>query len=367
MYTRRAKISHDPNNTRWTSDTARFGHKILTSQGWQPGDYLGAKDASHAEFYTAANASHIRVMNREDNKGIGMDPRKIGDPKSTGLDAFQDLLGRLNGKGEDELLDEQKSREDLKRAVYSESRWGSTRFVRGGFLIGDKIQDLIDAEAVRLRELGDDSEVDPQPAVTKAKKKQRRDRLEEGRIESSAAAENAIEPKAKRKKDRKSAKSNEVPHEDGDQMSLDVDNTMRQSKTKEKAPIDTEDLDNTKSSKKRKGKRKDKSGGTESAEDKEARRSLKNPKLKRSKSDSSPDINPTNSGLVSLATPETSTSPVLSSPDSDDIQPSSTPHSLLGSRHAVRSRNIAQKRLAVLDVAALNQVCFPRAFIRCHL
>jgi Pin2-interacting protein X1 len=130
------KLSHDPNNTKWTNDTESFGLKIMTSQGWQPGDYLGAKNAAHAEFHTAANASHIRVSVKDDNLGLGAKIGSgVGHGECTGLDVFTNLLGRLNGKDEEELEREQKSREDLKRAIYTERRWGSIRFVPGGFLI----------------------------------------------------------------------------------------------------------------------------------------------------------------------------------------------------------------------------------------
>src|SRR3954452_8020092 len=115
------KISHDPNNTNWTGNTDNYGHKIMQAQGWQPGDFLGAKDANHAEHYTAANASHIRVLVKTDNLGLGAkNGSGVGHGECTGLDAFKNLLGRLNGADEDELEKEQKSREDLRRAIYSE-------------------------------------------------------------------------------------------------------------------------------------------------------------------------------------------------------------------------------------------------------
>ena len=117
-----------------------------------PGDYLGTKDAPHARLHTEANASHIRVALKDDNLGLGA---KRGSSQSegqcTGLDAFQGLLGRLNGKNEGDLEKEQKSRDDLKRAVYTESRWGSVRFMSGGLLVGDKIQQLADDEAKTLQ------------------------------------------------------------------------------------------------------------------------------------------------------------------------------------------------------------------------
>merc|ERR1712225_20519 len=185
---KRMKLSHDPNNTKWTNDTASFGLKIMTSHGWRPGQYLGAKDAAHAEFHTAANASHIRVAIKDDNLGLGAKVGTgVGHGECTGLDAFKDLLGRLNGKDEEEIVKEQQSRDDLRRAIYSERKWGTQRFVSGGFLIGDKIQILNDAEAERIRKLAlgesegsssdssssSDSEEEAAP-VEKAKKSKKR-------------------------------------------------------------------------------------------------------------------------------------------------------------------------------------------------
>ena len=149
---RRTKISHDPNNTTWSRSADTFGHKILTAQGWCPGDFLGAKGASHAKHYTSANASHIRVALKDDNLGLGA-KRGSGQAEGqcTGLDAFQGLLGRLNGKSDGALQKEQESRDDLKRAIYSERRWGSVRFIRGGLLIGEKMRTLEDAAAANPR------------------------------------------------------------------------------------------------------------------------------------------------------------------------------------------------------------------------
>lgn len=137
---RRAKFAHDPNNLWWSRSDTRYGHRILQSQGWQPGDFLGAKDAPHAKFYSAANASHIRVALRDDNLGLGARYGAAGGEwESTGLDGFQDLLGRLNGLAPQELENKQQARATLKRNRYAEKRWGSLNFVSGGLLVGDKI------------------------------------------------------------------------------------------------------------------------------------------------------------------------------------------------------------------------------------
>lgn len=115
---------------------------------------MGTKDAPHARAHTEASASHIRVALKDDNLGLGA-KRGRGqiEGQCTGLDVFQGLLGRLNGKPEVDLEKEQKSRDDLKRAIYTENRWGSVRFISGGLLVGDKIQELADDEARRLQSL----------------------------------------------------------------------------------------------------------------------------------------------------------------------------------------------------------------------
>ena len=53
----------------------------------------------------------------------------------------------MNGKKDDEIEKEQKSRDDLRRAAYTENRWGALRFVRGGLLVGDRIEEIGSDEA----------------------------------------------------------------------------------------------------------------------------------------------------------------------------------------------------------------------------
>ena len=55
---------------------------------------------------------------------------------------FQDVLGRLNGKSETQLVTERKLRTQLRGSNFVEQRWGRLRFVRGGFLVGDEPQAL---------------------------------------------------------------------------------------------------------------------------------------------------------------------------------------------------------------------------------
>ena len=104
-------MSNDPNNTNWSKSLDTYGHKILSAQGWTPGDYLGAKNASHSDHYTAANASHIRTLLREDNLGLGAQIGK-GNADTFGLSLFSGVLGRLNGKSDAQLEKQQSALRD---------------------------------------------------------------------------------------------------------------------------------------------------------------------------------------------------------------------------------------------------------------
>ncbi|KAL4886373.1 hypothetical protein BJY04DRAFT_179039, partial [Aspergillus karnatakaensis] len=135
---KKIKISHDPNNTNWSRSTSGFGHKILSSQGWTPGSFLGARNAAHAEMFTSASASHIRVIVKDDTLGLGARSKRDLLDEPTGLDAFKGLLGRLNGKSDTELQADQKKREDVKLARYAATKWNAVRFISGGLLAQEK-------------------------------------------------------------------------------------------------------------------------------------------------------------------------------------------------------------------------------------
>jgi Pin2-interacting protein X1 len=118
---------------------------MLLSQGWTPGSILGAKDAAHSAHYTAANASHIRVLLKDDNLGLGAQRGKA-EGQNFGLLGFNDLLGRLNGKDEVVIQQEQQKRVEIGKILYAQQRWGGTRFVSGGLLVGDKIEEKTDSD-----------------------------------------------------------------------------------------------------------------------------------------------------------------------------------------------------------------------------
>jgi len=201
------KLGNDPNNTKWSRNTDSFGQKILRSQGWQPGEYLGAKDAAHAEWHTEANTSHIRVVLKDDTLGLGA-KRNNGD-ECTGLDAFQHLLGRLNGKTEEVLDTERKVREDLKLSRYFEQKFGAVRFIRGGWLVGDQLQTAPDDEAEKdVAEASESApgkskkrkaEQDTDRDDEKARKKEKKDKKRKADSEAEADAEPVKEKKDKKK------------------------------------------------------------------------------------------------------------------------------------------------------------------------
>ncbi|KAL4781150.1 hypothetical protein BJX76DRAFT_336022 [Aspergillus varians] len=143
---KKTKISHDPNNTNWSRSTTGFGHKILSSQGWTPGSFLGARNAAHAKMFTAASASHIRVVMKDDTLGLGARSKRDPLNEPTGLDAFKGLLGRLNGKSDAELQAHQRKRDDVKLARYAATKWQAVRFISGGLLTQEK-DDRLSKEA----------------------------------------------------------------------------------------------------------------------------------------------------------------------------------------------------------------------------
>jgi len=313
---------------------------MLRAQGWQPGDYLGAKDAPHAEWHTEANTSHIRVVLKDDTLGLGA-KRNNGD-ECTGLDAFQHLLGRLNGKSDETLETERKVREDVKLSLYVERKYGTIRFVKGGWLVGDVVKKTPDAEGTEdSAEVSKDSEEtsdESEPAAAKSKKRkaeQDTDREDEKarkkekkskkrKAESDAEADSE---KVKEKKDKKKEKKRRAESEENDEK------TAAPSTAAE--PLeDVASSDDVKKAKKEKKDKKEKKKEKRDKKEKTEKRRNDGP----GSENSSTAPTPAESGI---STPSGSgySTPVTSS-----------------TRYLARSRFIAQKKMAFADSAALNQV-----------
>ena len=146
----------DPRNTAWSNDTSRFGHQFLEKFGWKPGMGLGLSPMN-------SNTSHIKVSIKDDNVGLGAKLKRkdkkdeFDNGECAGLDVFQRILGRLNGKESkiSEELDTQRKQKII------DGKWG-IHFVKGEVLASTwdpkthKLRNYSNAKK-RKRE-GDDSE-----------------------------------------------------------------------------------------------------------------------------------------------------------------------------------------------------------------
>ncbi|KAK5658844.1 hypothetical protein OQA88_1656 [Cercophora sp. LCS_1] len=334
------KLGNDPNNTKWSRNTDTFGQRMLRAQGWEPGQYLGAKDAAHAEWHTEASSSHIRVVLKDDNLGLGA-KRNNGD-ECTGLDAFQHLLGRLNGKSEEVLETEKKAREDLKLNLYVERKLGTIRFVSGGWLVGDQLQE----KPVEKTEPSSNSETEAtaSPAEEVEESKSASKRSKKRKAEESQEDDS----KKRSKKDKKKHKA---------EAEADTDSVLSTSKDekkkskKRKAEIAKED---TESASPETAPEDNESPVPESKETKEERKERRaREKLEKKERKAKRKSEKGKEG--STSTDERETEPPASVSSTPSGSGYSTP--VMGSaRYLARQRFIAQKKMAFTDSAALNQI-----------
>lgn len=214
---RKTKISHDPNNTSWSRSTDSFGHRILSSQGWKPGSCLGARNAAHADMFTAASVSHIKVVVKDDTLGLGARSKRNPLEEPTGLDAFKGLLGRLNGKTDVELETERRKREDVKLARYAATKWQAVRFISVG-LLAQENTDTLNSEPTRdsrsnnvtsethRGEVQDENNSDPDPHGSQPAKLSISKVPETRDLRTERAAEGVPDAERKRKKTSKKRK-----------------------------------------------------------------------------------------------------------------------------------------------------------------
>lgn len=334
---KRTKLSHDPNNNNWARDTKSFGHKILSSQGWKPGETLGAKDAAHSSHYTKASNSHIRVLLKDDNLGLGAS--LAGNRAETfGLSLFSGILGRLNGKAEVDMEKEERKQKDVELALYQGRKYGSLNFVSAGYLVGDKIEKSM---STRMSENKPASTVEPQAATSPSKKRKRSgpDTAEEVVSESDSTSDDDVEPESSRKPG-KSEKSTKAKKDMLEEESIT---------TKEKDKKRTKD-------KKRKA-----SDGSSSEEESRAERKVRRAerrarKEERRRRKEAKRVSKTATPFTAPATPAEPADEIVEvvAVKKEAAAPAATP--FIG-RHAVRQRYIAQKRLASLNPQALKEVC----------
>ncbi|OAL53176.1 hypothetical protein IQ07DRAFT_533885 [Pyrenochaeta sp. DS3sAY3a] len=361
----RAKISNDPQNTTWANNTSRFGHRILTSQGWQQGDALGATDASHAAHYTAASQSHIRVFLKDDNLGLGA-KRGSQRAENFGLAGLESILGRLNGK-EEEVKKEEERREKIEQRAYVYKKLGFMNFVSGGFLVGDKITKSPDAgkEPEIKIEIKSEPESDDNGADKTSKKRKRGEQSELEPLKDGAEDEPSLKrkkksmdlreeakkdldrDKSKTKKDKKEKKSKK---EKSRKSSSDPEPSTSQLPTPASDPEGLTEKSKRKAEKKVRKEEKKLKKALKKAAKKAAKRNASN----ESSSESEDEESAPSVSAPSLPTTGNST-PMLSS--AGLTFNSSNARGM----HAVRQKWIRQKKAATMDAQAMKEIFMIKA------
>ncbi|KAF2854774.1 hypothetical protein T440DRAFT_442111 [Plenodomus tracheiphilus IPT5] len=347
----RSKISNDPNNTTWANNTSRFGHRILAKQGWQQGEHLGAKDASHSAHYTAASASHIRVFLKDDNLGLGA-KRGSERAENFGLAGLESILGRLNGN-EAEVKKEEERREEIEKRAFVYRKYGMMNFVSGGLLVGDKIvskTDLKKEEPEVKVEIKTEPESDDNSTAKKEKKDKKRKRLEIEAVEVRTE-----EPKLKRKKkslDLREEARDESEDESSTSKKVKNDKKKEKSKKSKKPSSDSEDLPSPASDPEAltdKARRKAEKKARK--EEKKLKKALK--KAAKAAKKSKDESDESSSESEEETTPSSSVPATgASTPAISTAGLTYTPRGM----HAVRQRWIRQKKAATMDARAMKEI-----------
>lgn len=391
----RSKISTDPNNTTWSRSTSRFGHRILTSQGWTPGQALNPH-AGHAGHYTVANTSHIRIALKDDNLGLGA-TRGGRDAETFGLSQLAGLLGRLNGKGEGELRKEEAARRNMQLVGYQERRWGAVRFVSGGFLVGEKVEEEKeskdegagtaapvaragepDAASLKKRKRTDEEEPDEEETRSLKKKRSSRDLRAEAKKQESRHET----PKGSQRRKHRDAEDVELTTEPATaassssaSASLDERAERRRRKAEKKArkaaefaesgesataattadvsaAVSSDEVPDKAEKRRRKAERK---AAKELKRLKKEGKRLKREERRLNNKEKSRTDDATSSASSKESSPE------LSAGVQQAEAQAKPPARFAGGRHAVRQRYIRSKQMASMDPQALKEIFMIKA------
>jgi Pin2-interacting protein X1 len=321
----------------------------LTSQGWQPGDSLGATDASHAAHYTAASQSHIRVFLKDDNLGLGA-KRGSERAENFGLAGLESILGRLNGK-EAEVKKEEERREEIEKRAFVYRKYGMMNFVSGGFLVGDKITKSSDIkkEVEVKTEVKSEPESDDGGVDKKSKKRKREERAND-------------EPTLKRKKKsldlhEEANKENEVSKAKKDKKNKNKDKSKKSKRASssdaepstDRAPTPASDPEPLTDKARRKAEKKARK------EEKKVKKALKKAAKKAAKSNAKSDDSSSESEEEG-STPTTLSSVPVSGTSTPVLASAGLTFNPRG-MHAVRQKWIRQKKAATMDAQAMKEVC----------
>nr|POE82762.1 protein pxr1 [Quercus suber] len=338
---KRIKLSQDPNNTTWSKDTTNYGHRILAQQGWTPGQYLGAENASHSGHYSAANASHIRVLLREDNLGLGAKVGGKANADTFGLSTLSGIFGRLNGKSDEVVQKQEGALRDAELRTYQAQKYGFMNFVSGGLLVGDKMEETKSLEETASSKV---QILTPETGDAAGRKR---------KIQTGVSDINAVT----RPNDRKRKSAAQVASADAASVSRATSKTSRELDQAHGKPAVLDDQAETGSAGKQSKKKGQKDRGDaarmtdEALEKARLKHEKKERKIERRKRKEAKRLRREARAekASAKATAQTNETEV-------DAATSAPKPSFAGSRHAVRQRYIQQKRLASMDPQALKEI-----------
>lgn len=288
-------------------------------------------------------------------KGLGFGRGK--EDEVTGLNVFSDLLSRLNGKSEEDVEGDRRARLVMKTNVYVEQRWGPMRFVKGGLLVGENVEERNASDESSAAPEMDEmrkSKDEPSMKESKSKSKSKKRKLED--IEDKDAEADAKKEKKRRKEERRARKAaarSALGETEDAHHSTDAKPRKKSTKNK---PLPSDDMgteyaDDGSRRRARKAKSKDKRPVAEEAA--KAGSASKKDKREKSRSEKT-DID---AAAASSSEPEDDGGPALTTGTSTPTGSGTGTSTPRGGRNFVRSRFIAAKRQAMLDAKSLNQVC----------
>ncbi|KAG0671987.1 telomerase inhibitor [Maudiozyma exigua] len=210
------RFGNDPRNTNWSNDTSRFGHQQLQRFGWKPGMGLGMSPMN-------SHTSHIKVHLKDDNVGLGAKISKnkkredeFDNGECAGLDVFQRILGRLNGK-------ETKINQELeiqRKQKIIDGKWG-IHFVKADILAStwdpktkkiksysnEKDEDTSEKKSSKRKRKSDNDD-DDESSHKKKKKKSKHDKKKSKKTKKDDKLDKKAKKAAKKqeKKAKKAAK-----------------------------------------------------------------------------------------------------------------------------------------------------------------
>lgn len=219
------RIGLDPRNTKWINNENGIGHKLLSAQGWTPGQGLGDS--------MKGRTINIKTTYKDDTAGIGCGAQHAQE--WSGLSAFNDIFARINNEDIVASGPVDAGLKNKDRVIFMETkekRLGlDVRFVKGEVFTSELSKaKFLESLGVRPISPGVTTEkVKLKEAKKAAKAARRAERMERRLGRKSAGIEKSKKKDRKRSRDRTTKKDSEP----GSETSSEVESTE-----KSKASID---------------------------------------------------------------------------------------------------------------------------------